>query len=309
MPSQSNTVNPTGSLQPITVGDVTLPPALSNTQLARLQRGGEQLFNPDGSLRAFTRNKTYRKGAQIAAAVQNFAPAIQRAIAQSTAETAPILAGANLDILKTLGPEFVNQTNALNRLGQEGQAATDLGLLQGTGRQITAETLAQQKLADPEFFRLRELLGSKADELLSGIDPNKLTEGELANVERGANRSNIGRGLAGSGSPIGAVSNALMFDDRLQKKKNTLLNTLTNIGTFAPNLRTGAFNYGAATGQAGAGQGQQQLGTFANVGQQTGASLAGGIQGTGTQLNVTRSQINADKIPGYERVLGALPDY
>ena len=265
-------------------------------------------FNPDGSLKSGN-TKLYKRNLRIGAAVQDSVPAINRALAKSAAETAPIIAGANLDILRNLGPEFVNQTIALNRLGQEGQAATDLSLLQGTGRDITEETLNLQKLADPEFFKLRELLGSKGAELLAGQDPNKLTEAELANVERGANRSNIGRGLDSTGSPIGAVGNALMFDDRLNKKRNTLLNTLTNIGTFAPNLRTGAFNYGAATGQAGAGQGQQQLGQFANAGQATASNLAGNVQNTGTQLNVTRSQINADRIPGYERVLGALPDY
>lgn len=282
------TISPTGAVSP------TLPP---------------NLFNPDGSLISPRSNKIYKKGARIAAAVQDFAPAITRALAQSTAETAPIIAGANLDILRNLGPEFVNQTTALNRLGQEGQAATDLSMLRGAGRDITQETLNLQELADPEFFQLRRLLGEKGAALLEGQDPNKLTEAELANVERSANRSNIGRGLESSGSPIAGVGNALMFDDRLQKKRNTLLNTLTNIGTFAPNLRTSAFNYGAATGQAGAGQGQQQLGQFANQGQQIGASLAGGIQGTGTQLNTTRSMVNADRIPGYERIIGALPDY
>lgn len=295
--------------EPSTPTIAQLAPPTSSTQ--------HPFFNPDGTIKSpgtgskkYARNKQYKKGLRIAAQVQDFLPAINAAMTASTVANAPALAQSNLDITRLFGPEFARLAAANATIGQEETARGDLALLRGTGRDITAETSALQELADPEFFNLRRLIGGKADELISGMDPNKLTEAEIANVERTANRSNIGRGLASTGSPIAGVRNALMFDDRLQGKRNSLLNTLTSIGQIAPNLRTSAFNYGAATGRAGTGVGaDQSASAFQSAAGSNLGQTANQLQSSGTQLDITRTQANANAIPGWERVVGALPDY
>lgn len=286
-------------------------------QLVNPMAANAKFFNPDGTLISpgtgstkYGNNKQYKKGLRIAAQVQDFLPAINSAMTASTIANAPALAQSNLDISRLFGPEFAKLAAQNAAIGQEETAKGDLGLLRGTGKDITKETLALQELADPEFFNLRKLIGGKADALISGMDPNQLTEAETANVERTANRNNIGRGLANSGSPIAGVRNALMFDDRLQGKRSSLLNTLTGIGQIAPNLRTTAFNYGAATGRAGAGVGaDQSASAFQSAAGSNLGNIASGTQNQGLQTDLARTQANAGQLSNFERVSGALPDY
>ncbi len=160
-------------------------------------------------------------------------------------------------------------------------------------------------MADPEFFNIRDAIGKSATALIAGQDPNKLTGSEIANTERATNRSNIGRGLEGSGSNTAAVSSALTFDNKLQQKRNNLLNTLTNIGNFSPNLKSGAFNYAAATGQ---GAQANATNAFNQSSGQT-SQLGGQLLGQAGQIQQQRVDVQANKIPGWQRVVSSLPDY
>jgi len=219
------------------------------------------------------------------------------------------LTQSNLDLLLKYAPQFASAENASNRVGQEGQAATDSALLGGVGKDITSKTLGLQQLADPEFFGLRSQIGEKGGALLEGQDPNKLTGAELANVERGQNRSNINSGLANSGSPTGAISSAMTFGKALDSKRNNLMNTLTNLGTIAPNLKSGAFNYAAATGASGAGAGQNLFQNSINTAQNTASTLGSNLLGQAGNIQQQRVDINANKVAPWEKVVGALPDY
>lgn len=269
------------------------------------------LLNPDGSIKSPTgkTSKTYRQIRATAQGVQDFLPALNLALQRSQIEGAPALAQSQLDIYKLLGPEYTRIASELAAQGQGAQAATDLGLLKGVGKDVTSQTLELQKLADPEFFKLRELLGGGAEKLLGSIDPSQLTEAEIANQERVNNRNNITKGTANTGSNLGAISNALTFGDRLQSKQNSFTQTLSAIGNLAPNLKSGAFNYAASTGQAGAGSGQNELGGNFAAGQTQSANLASNLLGQGGGINTNERNIQANKIPGYERVISALPDY
>lgn len=279
------------------------------------------LYNPDGTIkprspRNYTKGKTYKHAWQAALAAQDFLPSLINTTNSAQISAAPKLAQSQLDIYKTLGPQYAAAEAGVNKVGQEAQAATDSGLLSGVGRDITSKTLDLQKLADPEFFNLRAILGDSAGRLIEGQDPNKLTEAEIANVERNQNRSNVGRGLENSGSPTAAIKNALGFDDRLQGKRNNLLAALTSIGNMAPNLKSGAFNYGAATGgaggMAGSGAGQAIGSVFNTAGQnanQFAGNTANNAQQFGAQTSLQHQIGGQNQIPGWERVMGALPDY
>src|SRR5213075_2028490 len=97
---------------------------------------------------------------------------------------------------------------------------TDASLLGGAGKDVTQRTLELNKLVDPEFFNLRSGIASKGQELLAGQDPNKLSEAERAEVERNVNRSNVGRGVVGSGSQTAAIGNAMSFGNKLTDKRS-----------------------------------------------------------------------------------------
>jgi len=184
--------------------DAVMPGAgLVNQVFGGLFGGGDKKriypaikFNADGSVipgKNIDQNKNYRKAANLATSFQNFLPALTLANNKANAATALSDTQTQLDLLKQFGADYANQNVGLNRIEQLGQGETNLQLQE------------LQKLADPEFFKLRELIGQKSAELLGGMDPNKLTEGEIANVERIGNRNNIGQGTAGTGSPLASL--------------------------------------------------------------------------------------------------------
>lgn len=251
-------------------------------------------FNPDGSLAAIKapqNSKTYRKAASLARSYQDFLPALTKAQAESNAVTSKADAVNQLELLKTLGPDFANQNVALDRIAQLGQAETGLKLVDF------------EKLADPEFFKLRELIGQKGAELLGGQDPNQLTEQEIANLERIQNRNNIGQGTANTGSPLAVVKAGMVFGDRLESKRNTMSNTLSTLGAIAPNLRSSTFSTSGAVGGA-----QNQIGGAFNrsssanqIGNQAYGQNAANMQMT--------QQINANKPSDLQQAAGLIPDY
>jgi hypothetical protein len=278
-----------------------------------------KFFNPDGTL-ASTPDKTnksrsYRNAARGALAAQDFTPILVNAATNAQVANAPKLAQSQLDLYKLLGPQFAQTENEINLATQQGQAANDAALLKGTGRDVTQSTLDLQQLADPEFFNLRRQIGASAGSLIEGQDPNKLTEAELANVERAQNRSNIGRGVDNSGSNTAGIKNALGFDSRMQNKRMNLLNTLTTIGNMAPNLKSGAFNYGAATGQVGAGGNAANAAignSFASTGanaNQFASATRGDSTGLMNQMTAQHQIGGQNQAAPWEKVVGSLPDY
>lgn len=284
--------------------DAVMPGAgLINQVFGGLFGGGDKKrvyapikFKEDGSViptKNIDQNRNYRKAANLAISLQNFLPSVTLATNKANAATAKAGAESQLDLLKQFGADYANQNVGLNRIEQLGQGQTNL------------QVQELQKLADPEFFKLRELIGQKGAELLSGIDPNKLTEGEIANVERIGNRNNIGQGTAGTGSPLAAIKNALRFDDRLTAKKNSLANTLTAIGNIAPNLKSGSFNN--LTGGGGGGQATGQLGGVFNNANTSGT--VSNLMNQNTSNMQSTAAINANKVAPWEKVAGAIPDY
>lgn len=251
------------------------------------------VVNDDGTIKLgpnIDQDKTYRKASKLAMAFQSFLPVLTQAQNVSNAKTRDFDTQNFLDLLTKYGGDIANQNVALDRIAQLGQGETNLQV----------QKLAKQ--ADPEFYKLRELIGQKGADLLGGMDPNKLTESEIANLERTNNRNNIGQGTANTGSNLAAVKNALTFDDRLQNKRNSLTNTLTAIGNIAPNLKSGFF--GNNTGANG--QTQAQIGgTFSgNTGQ-----LASNLINQNASNMQQTAQIKAAQVPQWQQIAGAIPDY
>lgn len=251
-------------------------------------------FNPDGSVipaKNIDQNKNYRKAASLAQAFQAFLPALTKSSNDANAATREFDTAQQLDLLQRFGGDYARVNTENDRIAQLGQGETKLQL-QGL-----------DKLADPEFYRLRAGIGEKGSALLDGQDPNSLTEQEIANLERTNNRNNVGQGTSNTGSNLAALKAGMTFGDRLQTKRNTLSATLQSLGTIAPNLRTGTIN----SSPSGAGTAAAQIGgTFAGGSQ---GNLSQSLMGQNTSNMQQTAQIQAAKVPAWQQAVGAIPDY
>lgn len=254
--------------RPQTTGANTLG---ANTPISN--PGGIPDFNFNLSGRPSGKNqlKGFRTGLGSAQLTNRTLPGLLNTYFQGLGQTSPLLGQSQLDIFKNFGPQFAQTQAEIDRIGRAGTAQTDLDIARTIGRDLTGELASQDRMVNPEFYQGREAFLGKGLDLLGGMDPNKLTESEIANVERTANRSNIGRGVASSGSNTAGIQNALMFDDRLQNKRNQLNNVLTSFGNTLPGLRAD-FNTLFATGKQNVNQDAlnailptQQLGLAQNI--------------------------------------------
>lgn len=253
-----------------------------------------------------TASRTLGQLRGVGRGVQDILPGLLNSIYRGMLVQSPEVTEGNLKLLQMLGPLFAQAEGGMERIGREGEAQTDLSLLRGSGKDITAETLARMKESDPEFFALRESLAGKYGDLLSGMDPNQLTGAELTNAERSLNRSNIGEGTANTGSNSAALKGALQFDDRLQKKRMNLNSVLTGLSSSLPSLRSGAFNYGTATGQIGRDTGKSQFNSSLQGPQQIVSNLASNAFGQGGGIAQNVAQIQHSEIPSWQNTLGAI---
>ena len=257
-----------------------------------------------GSNRVASRTAGQLRG--VGRGVQDILPGLLNSIYRGMIVQSPAVTESDLALLQQLGPEFAGAEAGMERTGRIEEILTDLGLLRGGGREITQETLNQMRSADPEFFALREALAKKYGDLLSGIDPNKLTGAEATNVERNLNRINVGQGTANTGSNTAAIKGALQFDDRLQAKRNQLNTILQGLGPQLGATRSGAFNYGTATGQVGREAGKDIFAGSLTGPQNIISNLAQNAFGQGGAIAQNVAQIRANRIPAWQQTLGAV---
>ena len=253
-------------------------------------------FNPDGSVipaKNIDQNKNYRKAASLAQSFQAFLPALTKSSNDANAATREFDTAQQLDLLQRFGGDYARINTENDRIAQLGQGETKLQL-QGL-----------DKLADPEFYKLRAGIGEKSSALLDGQDPNSLTEQEIANLERTNNRNNIGQGTSNTGSNLAAIKAGMTFGDRLQSKRNTLSATLQSLGTIAPNLRTGTINSSPAP--SGGGTAAAQIGGAFAGGSQ--GNLSQSLMGQNTSNMQQTAQLNAAQVPAWQQAVGAIPDY
>lgn len=182
-------------------------------------------------------------------------------------------------------------------------------ILAGSGRDLVREATETARVADPEFFRLREIVGKGAADLVGGQDPNKLTESELENASRGVLRTNLGSGNFNTPSQTNTISNAMTFGDELTKKRQAFSQALGTATGSMPALRSGVDTFQMVTGKpAASGLGETRFATPQK--QDSGNAFGAGnsVLGAGVS-NVGSFNENQDMRGGFERVVGSLPDY
>lgn len=243
--------------------------------------------------------------------IQRYLPSIFNTIARVQTQQAPALTESQLKLLQQYGPGFANAEADMSAIGARRFAETQADILKNQAPGIAESNLELLKQSDPEFLKVRGALGEQSEKLLRSINPDGLTENEIANQERTQNRNNIFNGTANTGSPTAAIQSALSFDDRLSAKKNQLNSVLSSVGSFLPNFRSGIAERSAATATGSGGQNAGFENFASSTGQGLGVTsgLSNNMFSQGANLAANARNIEANKIPGWQQVMGALPDY
>lgn len=215
-------------------------------------------------------------------------------------------------LLKYFGPRLNQVGSDLQGQNALNQSKNELAVIQGAGGDVARAGQELNREADSEYYNLRGIAGDKFSQLLQGQDPNRLTGAEMANVERGLNRTNRTNGVSDVTSSGGAISNAMTFGDALTKKRGLLLDSLSQIPQNLASMKSGFDAFQTATGRPsyGANPGQQQYGTGrsgfgANV-----SSMGQGLLGQTGENVRQNNQLTAnarDSLDRATQIAGSIP--
>jgi hypothetical protein len=187
--------------------------------------------------------------------------------------TAPGLAKLNNDIFQQYAPQYA---------ATEGKMEAERAAGGGAASARTADALNRE--FDPEYYSTRAASSDKLGQLLSGMDPNKLTGAEEANAERGLRSMNQASGQSSTpGSNTDAIRSALTFGGALDQKRNTVASAINTASQALPNFKSTGDTFSQITGR---GQGTQFGQNFAPApstsGSQFGQGILQGLQGIQT---------------------------
>lgn len=257
-------------------------------------------------------------GGQYAAFVQ-YLPGILQTIARETPgfeksqlASKVAIAPDELAYFNEFGPKYAEAGTKIQKAGALGQASTERDVLEGPGGELVRSALRLNKEIDPEFYAGREAASAKLLELLSTLDPTGFSGSELAEVERGVNRSNSNKGVANLGGNSAAISNALVFGDRLQQKKSNIAQILSTVPSQLASYKSGVDVLQSAVGRPSYGVNPgsaAQAGANSNYGQVANGIASGFLQQT-SNAALQQQDINSKRRDSLDRTnetLGALP--
>lgn len=247
-------------------------------------------------------------------ALQRNLPGIMKAYSTSVQPYEQKLLDAQKNILPQQNQLQYDQYNQyapqLNELGQrvnasnaEAQSRSDLNVLRGTGGKLTQAALDAQRKADPEYYKTREGVGAGFLNMLGGMDPNKLTGSESANVERGLNRLNTHSGNSNGGVPLNTISNAMTFGDELANKRQGYGAALGLGSQMLPTFKSGIDTFQLTTGRPS--QTNPAAGQFLGVNQNSfgaqGQGMAGNVFNAASGFQGQANDINSQRRDSLDR--------
>ena len=186
-------------------------------------------------------------------------------------------------------------------------AGKQVDVLRGPGGQLIDEAFAKSQQVDPEFYGRRAQTGAMLGDLLrsfaapgtvSADNPFGTFTGELSGSERAEIERSLAQNRARSGSMGGpmamsdVVSNAMMFGQGVQNRRDALGRALGQATSFLPAARSGFDPFQVAMGRPSQQFGAQQFApptavspTQGAAGQFMGNVMAGARQSAGFQAN------------------------
>jgi hypothetical protein len=193
------------------------------------------------------------------------------------------------------------------RQNAEAQAATDRGVVSGTGRDLVGEAMRTQKEADPEAYRARELALANLERLQGSLtDPNAgLSGAERAEIDRSLARDNFARGLGATPTATSTVSNALAFGQAGEARKAQRQSALANAAQLASGavqpLSSRIDTFQLTTGRPSINFGEQRTGGSREVGQESNA-MGMNLFGGANQMRQQENQINASRASALDQL-------
>ena len=260
--------------------------------------------------------KAYRENVipmiqQQVAAAKQYEPEMQRL----REEISPREQALNARLYEQFGPEFARIGSEIARQNAEAQAATDLGVVRGTGRDLVREAMRTQKEADPEAYRARELALQNLEQLQGSLtDPNAgLSGAERAEIDRSLARENFARGTGATPTATSTVANAMAFGQAGEARKQQRQSTIANAAQLAAGavqpLSSRIDTFQLTTGRPSVNQGEARTGGAREVGQESNA-MGMNLFGNASQMRQQENQINAQRksaLDQFTQVMSSLP--
>jgi len=258
----------------------------------------------DSVMKAYANNLIPLIQSQVKAA-QSYEPAMQ----QLRSEISPREQQLNLDLYKQFGPAFSQVSSDIARQNAEAQAATDLGVVSGTGRDLVREAMKTQKEADPEAYRARELALANLEQLQGSLtDPNAgLSGAERAEIDRSMARENFARGVGATPTATSTVANAMAFGQAGEARKAQRQSAIANAAQLAAGavqpLSSRIDTFQLTTGRPAVNFGEQRTGGATQVGQESNA-MGMNLFNNANQMRQQENQINASRKDTLDQVMG-----
>jgi hypothetical protein len=244
-------------------------------------------------------------------AAQAYEPAMQTLREQIS----PREQALNAQLYGQYGPEFARIGSQIARQNAEAQAATDLGVVSGTGRDLVREAMKTQREADPEAYRARELALANLEQLQGSLtDPNAgLSGAERAEIDRSMARENFARGTGATPTATSTVSNAMAFGQAGEARKAQRQSAIANAAQLAAGavqpLSSRIDTFQLTTGRPSVNQGEARTGGAREVGQESNA-MGMNLFGNASQMRQQENQLNAQRktaLDQFSQVMGSLP--
>lgn len=257
-----------------------------------------QMLGP--SIRAMTRQFPRMVGAVL----PQITP-IQQALLSAAQATEPGYNELQTGQYEQMAPRLAAAGAQADQIGRTASAATDASIMQGSGRDSVSAALSLDRLANPEFYALREQAMSQLPALMSG----RLTGGETEAIQRSVNQDNQRRGVIDVPSQVTTVGNAMRFGDASRQRE---MQGVGLAGGLMPAMRTGFDPVQTALGRPGGNFGQSQfLGVDRPTGDQAfgaGNNLIGQTYGTMNNWGQLRANTSRDSLDRVNETMSSVPD-
>lgn len=237
---------------------------------------------------------------------QNIMP-MEQALLESRQKISPQQSQLEYDLYNQFAPQFAQVGSNIARQNALAQSATDAAVLSGPGKQVIASALEAQKLADPEYYKARELGLKGLENLFTNLPDAStgLSGAEREEVTRSLARDNISRGNTQPGA-LSTVENAMKFGSagaaRQAQKQSQVANAVGAAGGFMAPAQSRIDTFQMTTGKPSTNFGDSRFSGPRETGESALSMGQGMWQGIG-QSQSDAMNVNAKRRDTLDRVI------
>lgn len=189
--------------------------------------------------------KPSKVGINVLQALKGYLPEYQKLIDGLAIPEAEL----NAKLFSQYLPQYSKAGSDVALQEQKAGVTNDLATMDAGGVDLASRALALERASSPEWASSMQTANKGFQDLIGGMDPNKLSGSEMANVERGVNRLNMRTGNINTGDATTTTANAMQFGGALDAKRNNFANALNLFPGIASQSRSGVNTYDIATGK------------------------------------------------------------